>query len=54
MTANGETSHGDEKRARALAEQLAKLANGLAAAGSSITELRKGDGRACGDAGRYS
>jgi len=31
---------------------LAKLANGLAAAGSSITELRKGDGRACGDAGK--
>jgi integrase len=34
--------HGDKEQARALAEQLAALANGLAAAGSNVVDLRKG------------
>jgi integrase len=35
--------HGDKEQARALAEQLAVLASGLAAAGSNVVNLRKGD-----------
>jgi integrase len=35
--------HGDKEQARALAEQLAAFASGLAAAGSNIVDLRKGD-----------
>jgi integrase len=34
--------HGDKEQARALAEQLAALASGLAAAGSNVVDLRKG------------
>jgi integrase len=37
--------HGDKVQARALAEQLAALADGLATAGSNIAELRKGGSR---------
>jgi integrase len=33
--------HGDKEQARALAEQLAALANGLGAVGSNVVELRK-------------
>jgi len=36
--------HGDKEQARALADQLAALANGLAKAGSNVAELRKRDG----------
>jgi integrase len=36
--------HGDKEQARALAEQLAALAGGLAAAGSNVAALRKADG----------
>jgi len=35
--------HGDKEQARALAEQLAAFANALAATGSNVVELRKGD-----------
>jgi hypothetical protein len=35
--------HGDKEQARALAEQLAALASGLAAAGANVVDLRKGD-----------
>jgi integrase len=35
--------HGDKEQARALAEQLAALANGLAKAGSNVVDLREGD-----------
>jgi hypothetical protein len=36
--------HGDKEQARALADQLAALATGLAKAGSSVTDLRERDG----------
>jgi integrase len=35
--------HGDKKQARALAEQLAALTSGLAAAGTNVVDLRNGD-----------
>jgi integrase len=35
--------HGDKEQARALAEQLAALTGGLAAAGSNVVDLRKAD-----------
>jgi integrase len=35
--------HGDKEQARALAEQLAALANGLATADSNVTALRNGE-----------
>ena len=38
--------HGDNEQARALAEQLAALANGLAKADSNVAPIRKGDGTA--------
>jgi integrase len=36
--------HGDKEQASALAEQLAALASGLAAADSNVTPMRKGEG----------
>jgi integrase len=35
--------HGDKEQARALAEQLAALASGLASAGANVTPLHKGE-----------
>jgi hypothetical protein len=36
--------HGDKEQARALAEQLAALADGLAKTDANIADLRKGEG----------
>jgi hypothetical protein len=38
--------HGDKQQARALAEQLAALASGLAATGSNVVDLHNGDSTA--------
>jgi formaldehyde-activating enzyme involved in methanogenesis len=35
--------HGDKEQARALAEQLAALADGLAKAGPNVAAMRKGE-----------